>query len=980
MTLVYHLSRRAVGILSFLLLIQCSAQEKRNERKPGWYPVTAESKPWTRWWWQGSALTKEGITTELEAFQKAGIGGVEITPIYGVYGYEEKFTDYLSPQWIELLLHVLKEGERLGLGVDMATGTGWPFGGPWVSNDDACKTFRYKTYTVKKGERVKEKIEYIQEPFLRVVGNQRYEVHDAPPEAQRNLSGTRKEPVLVATQKKIRIEDLKDPINANKNLQALAIDQIQFEKPLKLKVLMGYAKGQKSLDLTRKVDRERKLDWTAPEGEWTLYAIFEAWHGKMVERAGPGGEGNVIDHFSTTALDRYLERFDSALKGHDIRPLRAFFNDSYEVDDARGSADFTPLLFDEFLRRRGYDLRDHLPAWLDTANTEYVQRIRADYRETISELVLENFTRRWKAWAHGHHAIVRNQAHGSPANILDLYAVVDIPEIEGNDPLRFRMASSSGNVTGKKLVSAEAATWHDEHFKSTLSGLKSTMDKFMLNGVNHLVYHGTAYSPQDEPWPGWLFYAAVHVNPRNPFWNDIDALNAYIARCQSFLQNSHADHDILVYYPIHDRLAAKSAEMIEHFDGIGRQFEGTSFAKVAETLLNRGFTFDFISDSQIKNLKTENGRIVTEGNAIYRTIVVPACKYMPLNTAKKLSSLAEEGNTIIYIEHFPSHTTGFTDYEKKEREHLALARKLKPVNESAKGRSGTITTIDELGTTLNAAGIERETIVDQGLKFIRKKNEEGQVIYFICNDSDQPVEQWFSLTKLADHAVIYDPMNASYGSARMKKSSARNQVFLQLLPQQTVMLESFHGIPQVDSYTYLDPINEATKIHGKWSVDFTSGGPVLPPSFETDSLVAWTTLKDAAYKTFSGTAVYTTTFNKPSPAAERWLLKFTHVEESAEVLINGKVIGTMIGPHYQLVFADSLLATKNTLQVKVSNSMANRIAWMDREGMTWKKFYNINFPARKPENVKNNLFDASRWNVVPSGLTGPVRLIPLKRE
>jgi hypothetical protein len=110
------------------------------------------------------------------------------------------------------------------------------------------------------------------------------------------------------------------------------------------------------------------------------------------------------------------------------------------------------------------------------------------------------------------------------------------------------------------------------------------------------------------------------------------------------------------------------------------------------------------------------------------------------------------------------------------------------------------------------------------------------------------------------------------------------------------------------------------------------------------------------------------------------LLKFTHVEESAEVLINGKVIGTMIGPHYQLVFVDSLLATKNTLQVKVSNSMANRIAWMDREGMTWKKFYNINFPARKPENVKNNLFDASRWGAVPSGLTGPVSLIPLKRE
>src|SRR5690606_8312950 len=155
----------------------------------------------------------------------------------------------------------------------------------------------------------------------------------------------------------------------------------------------------------------------------------------MVERAAPGGEGNVIDHFSATALRRYLSRFDSALKDTDLSKLRAFFNDSYEVDDARGAADWTPELFDEFIKRRGYDLREHLPALFGHASEDEYERVLSDYRETIYELIHDNFTTVWSEWAASKGRIVRNQAHGSPANIIDLYAAVDIPEMEGTDAL-----------------------------------------------------------------------------------------------------------------------------------------------------------------------------------------------------------------------------------------------------------------------------------------------------------------------------------------------------------------------------------------------------------------------------------------------------------------------------------------------------------------------------------------------------------------
>src|SRR5690606_17838882 len=147
-----------------------------------------------------------------------------------------------------------------------------------------------------------------------------------------------------------------------------------------------------------------------------------------------------------------------------------------------------------------------------------------------------NYTKTWHEWAHKHGALIRNQAHGWPGNILDLYAATDIPEIHGTDMSRIKFASSAANVTGKPLISSESATWENDHFLSKLSDVKKAIDRFLLGGVNHVFYHGTNYTPKDAAWPGWLFYAAVHFTPNNPFWTDFGKLNNYIAHTQSFLQ------------------------------------------------------------------------------------------------------------------------------------------------------------------------------------------------------------------------------------------------------------------------------------------------------------------------------------------------------------------------------------------------------------------------------------------------------------
>jgi hypothetical protein len=769
---------------ALLILFSCTPRPTEfEEKQPGWPPISKETKPWTRWWWHGSALTKEGITSEMEAYHKAGIGGLEITPIYGVVGQEDKFIDYLSPQWMELLNHVLKESERLGIGIDMATGTGWPFGGPWVTNQDACKTLRFKTYEVKGGTRLKEKIEFIQTPYLRLVGTQMYEVTENAEAEGRNLIGSRKEPALAKRTKDIKITDLVDPVNENKNLQALAIDQVQFEKPLSLKLLMGYGEKKQSVDLTSNVNAKGVLDWTAPPGTWKLYAVFEGLHGKMVERAGPGGEGNVIDHFSATALKNYLQPFDTVFR-NGIGSLRGFFNDSYEVDDARGSADFTGTLFDEFEKRRGYDLRDELPALFGQDEMEVNQRVLCDYRETISELLLDNFTAPWREWAHKKGALVRNQAHGSPANILDLYEVVDIPEIEGTEPLRFKMATSSGHVNGKKLISAEAATWLDEHFESNLADIKHALDNFMLHGVNHLVYHGTTYSPPDESWPGRLFYAAVHLNPRNPIWNDFDALNTYVARCQSFLQNTVPDNDVLLYYPIYDRFSAPGPELIEHFDGIGKNFSGSTFEKCAEEMLLKGYAFDFISDKQIQSTVLNNGSFTTKGNSLYKSLVIPACSYIPLMTMEKILQFAESGGNVIFINQMPEAVSGFRNVK-------ASTQKLSEIKAKLSSTTANVQIGTDISRLLDNSGVNRELMIDHGVHCLRKKNTAGGAVYFINNRNAEPFAGWLPVRSTATATLIFDPMTGRVGKARVRDRNDGVEVYINLLAKQSLILEQY---------------------------------------------------------------------------------------------------------------------------------------------------------------------------------------------
>ncbi|MFN2352610.1 MAG: glycosyl hydrolase, partial [Kiritimatiellia bacterium] len=89
-----------------------------------WPEIRPECRPWTRWWWPGSAVDKANISRLLRVYHDAGMGGVELTSIYHLRDSAKPPLDYLSPEWLEMVRHTIATAGELGMQVDLPPGSG----------------------------------------------------------------------------------------------------------------------------------------------------------------------------------------------------------------------------------------------------------------------------------------------------------------------------------------------------------------------------------------------------------------------------------------------------------------------------------------------------------------------------------------------------------------------------------------------------------------------------------------------------------------------------------------------------------------------------------------------------------------------------------------------------------------------------------------------------------------------------------------
>src|SRR3954452_12669514 len=102
-----------------------------------------------RWWWFGPAVTKPEIERELRVMKDAGIGGVEVQPVYPLLPDDEgggiKNLPYLSDEFLDALKFAAQKAKELGMRFDLTLGSGWSFGGAKTPINEAAGQLRVET-------------------------------------------------------------------------------------------------------------------------------------------------------------------------------------------------------------------------------------------------------------------------------------------------------------------------------------------------------------------------------------------------------------------------------------------------------------------------------------------------------------------------------------------------------------------------------------------------------------------------------------------------------------------------------------------------------------------------------------------------------------------------------------------------------------------------------------------------------------------
>ncbi len=957
---------------------QASAPDELSALKRTFLNPAFNTRPMTRWWWFGGAATPEEITRELTLMRDAGLRGVELEPMYPLEiddpQREIRNIRYFSPEWFDLLRHTVKETRRLGMQFDLGLGSGWPYGGPFI-------------------------------------------------------------PVELAARKlQVIIRDVIGPSNFVWDMGTEFPGGTRFLATLAIPILPSQ---QPDIAHSRVIGRGETTRWEVPSGPWRMMVYADCPTLMQVKRPTLGMEGYVLDHFSREALDLFLDavgnRTLEELKSVSLPPFHSVFCDSLEVEGADWTRDFLK----EFRERRGYDLTPYLPAlWQDAG--PLTPHIRYDYHQTLSELILNNFFRPLAEWSQRHGMTARVQAHGAMGDVMQGYSLADIPEGEhigpGGDQYRVdiahrRLASSAGHIYQKPVISAETYTWlHAPLFTVTLEMMKAATDAQFLDGINQIVNHGYPYSPPQAGKPGWTFYASTVINHNNLWWRHYPQLAHYVQRCAGMLQQGISVNHIAVYLPLADVYAKFGAGGL-HIDEVVAQHLGT---ELVLGLRRAGYDFDFINDDALQRIAKVDGRRLVAGTGAYSAVIAPEGRFIPLASFHRLAEFVKAGGSLIFVKHAPDLTPGLMKQESETRLLRAALKSLwgntgereGEFVASGKGRVAKASSIPDVIAKLQEAIGPDFAIVQAGdnsdaarkmavenVGFVHRRVGALE-LFFVSNLSDRvqdlraqfaaghrAPQRWNSETGDNEETLVHEYVEAGRTKASVTEVQIRLDpfescfiVFPTLKSGPLIARTDWPGSLKIEGndvqiqVTGVVPRNgdyfledAAGRIHrfsvggvpkplgiaGPWRLAFDDG-----TTLTLSALKSWTGWPDK--KSYSGWVSYETDFEIMNLGNDiEWVIDLGEVHETAEVALNGVQLGIAWKGLRRVDCRDALKPGLNHLKVEVANLWINKVESLPKRDLKpLAETYGIRWGTSE-----ENLHPP----IPPSGLLGPVVLVPLKR-
>jgi hypothetical protein len=709
------------------------------------------------------------------------------------------------------------------------------------------------------------------------------------------------------------------------------------------------------VDLTAKMSADGTLNWTAPAGDWIVMRLGYSITGRKNHPASPEATGLEVDKLDKVAvkkyIDTYLDMYKDATGGQmGTKGLQYMVLDSYEA----GHMTWTKEMPEEFLRRRGYDIKPWLPVLTGRVikSAEDSEKFLWDFRKTIGELIVENHYEVIGDALHARGMKRYTESHENGriylADGMDVKRKAEIPMAamwtpgslagSGDEEVRseadIREAASVAHIYGQNLVAAESMTSIQNAFSWHPEKLKRTADLEMASGLNRFVIHTSVHQPLDDKKPGFSLGPFGQYFTRQEAWAEqAKPWMDYLGRSCFLLQQGKPVVDILYYYGENNNITQVFARKLP--------------------AIPAGYAFDFANSSVVMNvLRVEGGKIGTPSGQQYRLFVLDSsARMMTLPVLRKLGELVKAGLKVAGVK--PERSPSMSD---NATEFTTLVNQIwSHPNVSTKSVEAVLKEM-RIPPDADVSGARSKVL------YVHRQTADTD-LYWLDNRSENPNEATVSFRVTGKVPELWNPQTGKISTVSYQIKDGRTIVPLQFESWEAYFIV-FRDKATVASF--IKPaITESpvAAVAGAWKVTFQAGrGAPQQATFTT--LASLTENADSGVKYFSGKATYDNTFDLPRVAKNAsYILDLGEVKNIAEVIVNGKNVGTVWKKPFRIDITEALKSGRNTVQVKVTNLWVNRLIGDAQPGVTNKITFTT-MPFYKADS-----------RLLPAGLMGPVRVL-----
>ncbi|TNF43163.1 MAG: hypothetical protein EP310_04915 [Bacteroidetes bacterium] len=696
--------------------------------------------------------------------------------------------------------------------------------------------------------------------------------------------------------------------------------------------------AQQVIDVSEFVSENGELTWEAPEGEWTIMRIGMTPTGTKNSPSAPQGQGYEIDKMNSQLakfhFDNFVGEFLKRIPEESKLAFKYVIADSYEM----GSQNWTDEYEIKFKEKYGYDPVKYLPVLSGriVGSVEESERFLWDLRRSVADDVAYEYVGGLKKASNEHklQTWLENYGHwGFPSEFMMYGGQSDLIGGEfwnegtlGN--IECKASSSTSHTYGKGRTSAEAFTASQKAYLRHPGMLKKRGDWSFTEGINHLVLHVYIHQPDDARIPGMNAWFSTEFNRHNTWFGQANNYFDYLRRCQHLLQQGRYAADVCYFI-------GESAPIMTG----GRNPE-----------IPNGYSYDYINGEVILHrLSVKDGKFVLPDGMSYSVMVLPPVNSMRPEVLVKLEQLVQQGGVILGQK--PEKSPSLQNYPECDKQVQEMAARLWGAEKvdgkmTHKYGQGLVLDGQELSEVFNLLSLEKDVdLPDETPILWTHRTMPGMDIYFITNQSDEEIEinpvfrvgknlkpqLWDAVT--GEIRKLNEYIQTENGTEIPLKLKAQQSWFVVFTDAGTKDIKP--GFQK----NFQEP-EVLQKINQPFTVDFRNKEIGPAESVVFNELTDWAESDNEQIKYYSGTAVYSGTFNVDSlPDKREIYINLGEVSVMAEVTLNGKNVGGVWMAPYRLNVTGLLQQGENTIEIEVVNLWRNRMIkdkmLPDLERYTW---------------------------------------------